>query len=180
MLKGASALENDIKALPPADNKSKGCKELAAVIGKYTADVQAGPMGTPGIIVFNESLFASLLESMPPAPANGIGGMLMATHWQTAMLASQIKPGTVTFPGWTASQTDIQTPPAVAAACPTLAVAYTVLQSGLIAAETDKEGPKKMAKAFHDALTQLKFLTIGLVLAPPSPPFPLPQNFPAM
>jgi hypothetical protein len=179
-LLGASVLKADLAALKPSDNKSQACKDLASVIGKYTKNLQAGPFGTPGIVVFNESLFASLLETIPLDPSGGISSPMMAMHWQTAMIASQVKPGTVMFPGWTASMSDVQTPPSVAAACPTLSLAFSTLQSGLKKSETDKEGPKLMAEAFHKALLELKFLTIGLVLAPPAPPIPLPQNFSAM
>lgn len=164
-LPGVSSLKDDIKNLPPASLAPAGCMAFAGVIAKYMSNIQAGPFGTPGILVFNAPVFGSLLASMPPDPTGTAGPALMATHWMTALSASIVTPGTVLHPSFTVSVADVLTIPSAAVTCVTAPVAMALLAKGLLAAQNDKNAPEKVAQAYHDAISELQFLVIGLFLA---------------
>lgn len=179
-LAGPDVLKKNILDLPKAPDPVSGALNFAGVVGDYMAKMQAGASGSPGILTFNSAIFGALVATMPPDPTGKAWGPLMATHWQTAMLASVIKPGTVTSPVWTASAVDTLTLPAAAATIITIPLAMATLASGLASAKPDETAPMPLAQAFHDACLKLTFTCIGLVLAPPAPPIPTPLPFGAM
>ena len=164
---------------------------LANAVGDLMGKVQAGPLGQPGILTFMSAVMGSSLGSAQPA-AGPDWVPQMVNAWQSAMMSSVITPGTVKFPGWTASQSDILTIPSAAASIPTLAAAAALLQTELMAlaatymnpqadTATLMSGPQKMAQAFRDATSMFLFQCIGLmILPPPAPPAPLPQPYSAL
>lgn len=176
-LLGPTVLAAQILALSKASDPITGGMNFAGVISDYMSLIQAGPTGAPGILTFNKAVFGLLVASMPPDPTGAAWGILMATNWQTALLASIVTPGTVVDPTWTASAVDILTLPAAAATLITAPLAMATLAGKLANVKADKTAPKPMAEAFHEGITQLQFLCIGLTLVGPVPtPTPLPKG----
>lgn len=170
--------------MQPASSPNAGAQNLADFYGDL-ADKVEGVGGAPGIFTFNRSLFvATLAPGFSPDPSAPSWASKIASAWETACGASIITPGTVANPAWTASSVDINTVPVGSSTIITLSAAKSKLQSGLIASANafkgnPTAGQEAFAKAFLDATKEFQFLTIGLVLAPPAPPFPLPIPTPA-
>lgn len=177
-LPGQSSLKQDIKDLKPANSAMQGCMAFASVIGKYMSNIQAGSTGTPGIITFNTALFGSLLAAIPPDGVGPPSALATANAWLTAVMASPITPGTVIDSSWTASVVDILTLPIGAASIPTASLGMAKLAKGLIDAQDNKDAPAKIAKAYHEAIGELQFMCMGLMLVGPVPT-PLPSLFKA-
>jgi hypothetical protein len=175
MLPGDFALYSKLKSLPPAQDAITGGTNFANAIGDYLGQVQAGPTGSPGILTFNASIFGSLTAAMPPDPTGKAWPSLMASNFQTAMLASIINPGTVVNPSWIISQVDILTAPSAAATIITLPLAVVELTTQLSNVKADATAPLPIAKAFDAAIQQFQFLCIGLTFA--GSPTPLPLTF---
>jgi hypothetical protein len=165
--------------MQPANSQVAGAQNLADFYGDMADKVQ-GVGGSPGIFTFNRALFVSTLApGFTPDPSAPSWAAKVAAAWQTACSASIITPGTVVNPAWTASSVDVLTAPIGSATIITLGAAKSTLQAGLIASASSFKGntdagQEAFAKAFLDATKAFTFLTIGLVLAPPAPPFPLP------
>lgn len=158
---------------PPA-----GAKELADFYGDM-ADKVEGVGGKPGIFTFNRAVFIAALDGFPPDPSAPSWALRVSDAWQKACAASIITPATVTNAAWTASVKDVLTVPIGAATIITLSAAKVKLQTDLIASATvfkgnSDQGIIKFASAFREATLLFQFLTIGLVLAPPGAPVPLP------
>lgn len=174
-LPGAAVLAASILALPPAVDPVTGSLAFASKISSYLSLMQAGPTGSPGILVFNSAIFGALIATMPPDPTGLLWGPLMASNWLSALLASVIVPATVVSPVWTASVVDVLTLPTAAASIPTASVAMATLSSGLSSVKADATAPKPLADAFQAAFLQMQFLCIGLTFVGPVPtPTPLP------
>lgn len=175
MLPGPLVLASSLKSLPPAPDPLTGAMNFSKAIADYMTLMQAGPTGAPGILTFNVAVFAPLIAAMPPDPSGTAWGPMMANHWNTALLASIVAPGTVTSPVWTVSAVDILTVPSAAATCITAPVATALLSSKLGQVKPDIQAPLPMAEAFHEAISQLQFLCIGLTLVGVVPtPTPIP------
>lgn len=176
-LPGPSVLAASILALPKASDPVSGGMNFAGAISDYMSLIQAGPTGSPGILTFNKAIFGTLVGTMPPDPTGAAWGILMASNWNTAMLASIVTPGTVVDPTWTASAVDILTLPAAAATVITAPLAMAALAGKLANVKAGDTAPKPMAEAFHEAIGMLQFLCIGLTLVGPVPtPTPLPKG----
>lgn len=176
-LPGAASLKSDLEGLSPSDNATTAWQAFAAVIGAYSNQVQAGPLGAPGILTFSDALFATQLLALSPVDDSSWASA-MADAWEVAMLASVITPGTVSDPStWLVSIVDVNTLPTAAASIPNLSAAKATLVSGLLAATAEDDPPGPMADAFHAAISSLTFLTVGIGGTPISPvPIPVPRT----
>jgi len=190
MLDPLSTWTSTLKALPSVDSQSTGAQNFAQALGDLMNKVQGGATGSPGIFAFAVPIMKAQLMTLTPTGGPEWATKL-ATGWQTACTASIITPGTVSNPAWTASGVDVLTLPTAAATITTISAAGAALSSSLSAvaqifqASNPDPGevanaPEKMAKAFRDATLLFQFTCIGLVLAPPAPPFPLPLPVSAM
>jgi hypothetical protein len=175
-LPGPAVLAANILALPPASDPLTGGMNFAKTIADYMSLISAGPTGSPGILTYNSAVFGPLIAAMPPDSTGATWGALMAANWQTGLLASIITPGTVVDPTWTSSGVDILTIPSAAATCITAPAATALLATKLADAKDDATA-MKVATAYHEAIMQLQFLCIGLLLAGVVPtPTPIPKG----
>ena len=175
---GVDHLYKKLKACPPEKTAIAGWLNISIEIFNYMSQIQAGSTGAPGIILFNSAIFANLCATLPMDKDGSNFPGAIAKNWQSAMMASTITPGTVIDPGtWVTSTADIMTVPAVPATVTTLSAAVSTLESGLKNVKADKDAPKAMAEAFHNAFLEMQFTCIGLGPPPASPPIPKP--FPA-
>jgi hypothetical protein len=176
-LPGPAVLAAELLSLPPVEDPVSGALGFAGKIGNYIALASGGPTGSPGIITFATPLFANLVSAMPPDPTGAAWGLLMASNFQTALLASIVTPGTVVDPTWTASGVDILTLPSAAASIPTIPLAFASLSSDLPNVKADMQAPMPLANAFDKAIKQLQVICIGLALVGVAPvPVPLPKS----
>lgn len=176
-LPGVASLKADIEALAPSDDKAAAMDALAAVVGAYMNQVQAGPLGAPGILTFDEATFSSQLQALAPVGDDSwIAGF--AAAWEAAVLASTIAISTVTdSTSWPVSITDTLTVTDPSTTITTIATAKSTLESGLAASTADNNPPEPMAQAIHDATLAFSFNTIGLGGTPISPvPVPVPRD----
>jgi len=173
-LPGVASLTTDLENLSPSTDPTAAWTAFADVIGNYVDQVQAGSLGSAGILIFNRAVFVTNL--LPLAPINDNSWVAaMANAWEAAMLVSTITPGTVSDPSvWTASITDTNTLPAAATTITTIPVSKATLSAGLASATSANNPPQPLAQAFHDATLEFIFTTIGLALAPPGAPIPVP------
>lgn len=175
-LPGAAVLAAQILSLPAVQDPVSGSLGFAGKIANYIALASGGPTGAPGIITFNQAIFANLVAAMPPDPTPS-WGLLMASNFQTALMASIVTPGTVVDPTWTASGVDILTLPAAAASIPTISLAFASLSADLPQVKANMQAPMPLANAFDKAIKQLTVICIGLTLVGPVPtPTPLPKS----
>lgn len=176
MLPGPSVLAASIKALPPTMSAIEGGMNFAGAISDYLAMVQGGPTGSPGILTFSKAIFGSLVATMPPDPTGAAWPALMASNFNTALLASIITPGTVMSPIWTISQVDILTLPLAAATIITAPLVMTTLMGQLSSVKSDDpSAPMPLATAFDTAIKTMMFLCIGITLVGVVPtPTPIP------
>lgn len=177
-LPGVSSLVSDINSLSPTNDQAAGMAALGGVIANYMDQVQAGPLGSPGILTFNSSEFATQLGALPTVDdTSWITGF--ASAWETALLASTITPSTVSDPAtWPVSSTDTLTASSPSSTITTISTAKSTLISGLGSATPDNNPPEPFAQAIHDAILQFQFNTIG-VAGTPSSPVPTPVLRPA-
>jgi len=135
--------------------------------------VQASPLGTPGILTMNEPVMVSILMTQQPvANSSWISGF--ASAFEAGLLASVITPGTVTNPAWIGSGSlDILTLPSGAATIVTIPAAKAALTASLQMVTSSNSPPMPLAQAIHDATLLLQFTCIGLGPPPVFPPIPI-------
>lgn len=172
-LPGVSSLNSQLLALPPVDTSIAGATQFVNCIAAYINQVQGGPTGTPGIFTYtNAPAIAAIMALQPVADNSWITNFANAIHLGTT--AAILAPGTITAPAWTASIVDIGPVTNI-----TASAALSTLISGLNSVTSSNNPAMPMAQAIHDYAMAFTFETIGLVLAPPGPPIPLPLTFPA-
>src|ERR1035441_10428782 len=102
MLPSANDLKNHLKALAPTKDASEGIKNFVTVVANFTNQVQAGPMGSAGILTFGNSAMISAMTAMTPVKDSS-WIQNFANAWEAGILSAVITPGTVMFPGWIGS-----------------------------------------------------------------------------
>lgn len=174
MLPPVSSLTNDIKGLPPTLSSLEGATNFINVVAAFMNQLQAGPLGAPGIFTYTKPPAIALLMALPPVKDNSwIPNFANAIH--AGATAAILVPGTVTNPSvWTASVTDILPPVNT-----TIAAALPVLIGGLSSVTYQNNPPQPLAQAISDYTKAFTFLVTGLALAPPGAPVPVPLTFPA-
>ncbi len=173
MLPPVSSLTNDIKGLPPTLSSLEGATNFINVVAAFMDQLQAGPLGAPGIFTYTKPPAIALLMALPPVKDNSwITNFANAIH--AGSTAAILVPGTVTAPVWTASIVDVLPPVNT-----TIAAALPVLIGGLNNVSYSNNPPQPLAQAISDYTKAFTFLVTGLALAPPAPPIPIPLTFPA-
>lgn len=173
MLPSVSSLNSQLLALPPVDSASAGATQFVNVIADYINQVQGGPTGAPGILIYLRPPVISMIQSLPLVADNSwVTNFANAIHQGTT--GATLVPGTITSPAWTASGVDIGPVINIGASA-----ALSVLIAGLNNVTYSNNPAMPLAQAIHDYAMAFIFETTGLVLAPPGPPIPLPLTFPA-
>jgi hypothetical protein len=176
MLISVDDLKTKLLNLPPSEDPVQGVTNFVNAVADFMNQVQAGSGGTPGIFTYDNATAIALFLAMPPTPSNS-WIPLFVNALASGVETGIITPGTVTNPIWTASIVDAVTLPSPLATIPTLAVAEALLTEELATIVASQDAPQPMAQALHDYVDAFVFITIGLVLAPPGPPIPVPLPF---
>jgi hypothetical protein len=172
MLPPVSDLAAQILTVPPEISSEVAATNFINVISAFMDQVQAGSLGSPGILTYNKSPAISGIQALSPViDSSWITNFANAIH--SGVTTGTLTPVTVTDPVWTASGVDILSP-----TIPTLSAALATLISGLSSVTSSNNPPQPMAQAIHDYATALTFLCTGLVAGSPSPT-PLPLTFSA-
>lgn len=172
-LPSVSSLNNQLLALPPVLTSVAGATQFVNCIADYMNQVQGGPTGSPGIFTYLRPPAIAAIQVMPPVIDNSwIVNFANAIHLGTT--GGTLVPGTITAPVWTASIVDIGP-----VTNPTMAASLAVLIGALAPVTWDNNPAMPLAQAIHDYAMAWTFSTIGLALAPPGPPIPIPLVFPA-
>lgn len=173
-LSSASTLKDQILSLKPSTDKMAATVAFVDVLGDFLDQIQAGSLGTPGILTFNRPVMVSGLMAL--TPVNNDSWMAgFANAWQAGMLASVIAPATVTNAAWIGSgNKDTLTLPSAAATILTIPLATTTLLSSLSSVSSNNNPPLPLAEAVRNASLALVFTVIGLGAPPALPPIPIP------
>lgn len=166
----AADLNTKILALSPSTSKPSAVQAFVDVIATFTQDVQAGSMGSPGVLTLNKPAMVGILTSQSPTAGND-WIMTMANAWEAGVSTGTVAVGTVTNPAWIGSGgMDIS------CNISNVAAAKSMLISELASVVPDSSAALPMATAFRNATLALKFLCVGLGPPPSMAPIPLTFN----
>lgn len=174
MLASAESLNQQLLHLPPTIDRFGGATQFIEVVGNYLDQVQAGPTGTPGILVYNKSAAVSALLQIGTFLDNSwINPIASAIH--VGVTAGTTVPSTVTDPVWDGSgNKDILTSGSPSTTITTLGAAKSVLIGGLGSANYFNNPALPIATAIRNYALAFTFLCTGLnsTFNPTSKSFP--------
>lgn len=172
MLPSASSLADQIKAIVPENDAETAATNFISVIAAFANQVQAGEMGTPGILTYNNSAAISgMLALTPTGTQSWVPGFANAIH--SGVSSGTLTPGTVTDPEWTDSDKDTE-PPMIT----NLSAALSLLESELDGVTYANNAPEPLAQAIHDYMSSIMFQCTGLATTD-GPPEQIPITFQA-